>query len=127
MSKRDLSGALAQSVSSATKRGAGKKFERAEEYLEKEAQSAAPIAPNAPAARKAPPRKKVVRDTFSFPQDDYQDIRHLQDRMIALGHVATKSEALRMGLKAALALNDQDLEGVFLELEKLKPGRPKGG
>lgn len=125
MSKRDLSGALAQTVSSANKRGASKKFDRAEEYLEKEAQGAAPIAPNAP--KKKPARKKVVRDTFSFPQDDYQDIRSLQDRMIALGHVATKSEALRLGLKVALALNDQDLEGFFLELEKLKPGRPKGG
>ena len=124
MSKRDLSGALAQTVSSATRKSADKKFDRAEEYLETEAQGATPIAPNAP--RKSPPRKKVVRDTFSFPQDDYQDIRRLQDRMIALGHVATKSEALRLGLKVALALNDQDLEGFFLELEKLKPGRPKG-
>ena len=125
MSKRDLSGALAQTVSSATRRSADKKFDRAEEYLETEAHGAAPIAPNAP--KKPEPRKKVVRDTFSFPQDDYQDIRLLQDRMIALGHVATKSEALRLGLKVALALNDQDLEGFFLELEKLKPGRPKGG
>ena len=125
MSKRDLSGALAQTVSSVSKKGADKKFDRAEKYLESEARGAEPIAPNAP--KKAPPRKKVIRDTFSFPQDDYQDIRRLQDRMIALGHVATKSEALRLGLKVAMALNDQDLEGFFLELEKLKPGRPKGG
>lgn len=124
MSKRDLSGALAQTVAGAKKKGSDQKFERAEQYLETEARGASPIAPNAP--KKKPPRKKVVRDTFSFPQDDYQDIRRLQDRMIALGHVATKSEALRLGLKVALALNDQDLEGFFLELEKLKPGRPKG-
>ena len=126
MSKRDLTGALAQTVSSATKADAAKKFDRAEEYLETDAKKAAPIAPNAPSQKLAPKRKKVIRDTFSFPQEDYLDIKRLQDRLISMGLVITKSEALRLGLKAALGLDDKALEEQFQELEKLKPGRPKG-
>ena len=123
MSKRDLSGALARSVSSAAKQNDDEKFQRAEEYLETKAGKAAPIAPNTPEPKVE--RKKVVRDTFSFPEDDYQDIKRLQDKLIKQGYAATKSEALRLSLKVALGLKGKDLEEAFLRLEKLKPGRPR--
>ncbi len=128
----DLGRALSRSVAlvasrAADDRFAADRFAKADAYLEETA--APPIAPNAPAAADGPPavpaRAKVVRDTFSFPQDDYQLIKAIQDRLIGAGVVATKSEVLRLGLRTLEQLETRALTDGFGQIKKLKPGRPR--
>lgn len=70
-------------------------------------------------------RVKVVRDSFTMPQTDYELITLLKRRSLQFGVETNKSEILRAGL---LALN-QMTEDEFLDkiriVEKVKTGRPK--
>ena len=70
-------------------------------------------------------RKKVVRDTFSLPEGDYEKIARLRERFLTLAKNVNKSEVIRVGLHALEALDDQELLLLVEEkLVKVKPGRP---
>jgi hypothetical protein len=128
MAKRDFNAALSKTVRTAGQPPAFEdRFSRAEAFLER---AAPPIAPNAavpePAAPPPPPPKTVIRDSFSFPEDDYGLIGALQERLLGVRRVATKSEVLRAGLKALVALDDDALAAAFDRVERLKAGRKPG-
>jgi len=72
--------------------------------------------------REAP--QKVVRDSFTMPKDDYAMIAVLKKRATEMGLVARKSELLRAGLKALIALNPTQLKTRLAAVEKIKTGRP---
>jgi len=97
------------------------------------AKAAAKVAPRKPAAN-APPepaskpvkaKAKLVRDSFTMPQADFELIAALKARAIEFRRPAKKSELLRAGLQALSALNDAALRAALDTLAPLKPGRPK--
>jgi hypothetical protein len=68
----------------------------------------------------------VIRDSFTFPDADYQKISELKKLFLSLGINTKKSEILRAGLHALGSLDKARLKEVISKVEKIKPGRPLG-
>jgi hypothetical protein len=85
-------------------------------------------APQPAEAAKAPKGKaKLVRDSFTMPQADFDLIAALKERALGFKRPTKKSELLRAGLQALTSLNDAALQAALNALPPLKPGRPKKG
>ena len=91
----------------------------------------APAQPKAKAATSAQPaaetklkKPKLVRDSFTFPKDEYQAIAGLKQKALGLKHSAKKSEILRAGLKLLNSLNDKAFLAALTNVPALKTGRP---
>lgn len=67
---------------------------------------------------------RVIRDSFSFPEDEYLRLKELKLRLGMLGLDAKKSEILRLGLSVLVQLSDDELSAAMLLLPKVKTGRP---
>ena len=80
--------------------------------------------PNSPRAAAA---RAVVRASFSFPAEDHDLFDLLQQRSIAGGLAATRSELVRAGLRALHDLPPDRLARTLARLEKLRPGPRAGG
>lgn len=65
---------------------------------------------------------KVVRDTFSMPEDDFLLLEKLRSRARKMDLDTNKSELVRAGLRLLAALDDAKLEGLIRNVDKLKPG-----
>lgn len=89
----------------------------------KPASKQAPAAPTE--AKPAGKKPKLVRDSFTMPQQDFDLIAALKKRALAAGHVAKKSELLRAGLHALAGLDESALGMALDGLTKLKAGRPR--
>ena len=100
------------------------------------AKAAAPAAVKTPAKRLAKPaadtpsktpkvKHKLVRDSFTMPQSDFELIEVLKQRAMNFRHAAKKSELLRAGLQVLAALPDAQLEKALARITPLKTGRPK--
>ena len=76
-------------------------------------------------SREVPPkdRAKVVRDNFSFPEEDYQLIESIRRKFISMGKVFNKSEILRLGLIALKDMNENKLNEMSEKIKKIKVGR----
>lgn len=68
---------------------------------------------------------KVVRDSFTMPQSEYQKIAEIKAACLKAKMHVKKSEVLRAGLKLLAELNATKLNQVLNNLEKIKTGRPK--
>lgn len=68
---------------------------------------------------------KLVRDSFTMPAEDWALIAQLKERALVFKRPAKKSELLRAGLQALVALPDAQLKAALERLLPLKPGRPK--
>ena len=88
--------------------------------------SAVKAAPQ-PAMKKAKKehKVKVVRDSFTMPQSEYQKIAEIKAACLKAKMHVKKSEVLRAGLKLLAELNATKLTQVLNNLEKIKTGRPK--
>jgi hypothetical protein len=76
--------------------------------------------------KKAPrPQPKVVRDSFTLPEDDYNLMLGFQDKAMDFRIRATKGEILRAGLHALQKMDDSTFIETLKGVEKLKPGRRK--
>lgn len=85
-----------------------------------------PAAQPAATGKDAKPRKpKLVRDSFTFPKDEYAVIEALKERLASLGQPVKKSELLRAGLKVLAAMTDAGLKASLQAVPSLKTGRPK--
>lgn len=85
-----------------------------------------PAVQPAATGKDAKPRKpKLVRDSFTFPKDEYAVIEALKERLASLGQPVKKSELLRAGLKALAAMPDAALKTALQAVPSLKTGRPK--
>ena len=121
MSKADpLSGALTKSLRDEDA-AVDRRFARADAVLG-EGQGRK----HAPRHSKPAPRKKVVREQFSFSETDYALLPEIQRRCLEGRHSATKSEIVRAGLNALAQMKPKELLAVVKGVEKLKPGPPKG-
>ena len=73
---------------------------------------------------KAGTRKKVIRDNFSMPEEDYALIEEIRRRLLKEHAVArNKSEVLRAGLLALAEMSSSELAGAIDRVAVLKPGR----
>ena len=80
----------------------------------------------APAGAKAQKVKlKLVRDSFTMPQADFELIDMLKQRALDFRHSVKKSELLRAGLQVLAALPHAELQAALERITALKPGRPK--
>lgn len=71
------------------------------------------------------PRKTVIRDNFSMPEEDYALIEEIRQRLLRESAVAkNKSEVLRAGLKLLQRLDSEALLEAAEDVRPLKPGRP---
>jgi len=68
---------------------------------------------------------KVVRDSFTMPQTDYDLIAEIKQKALSNGIHLKKSELLRAGLQVLSKLNSAQLKITVANLEKIKTGRPK--
>lgn len=79
----------------------------------------------APAAKPSKAKHKLVRDSFTMPQSDFELIDVLKQRAMSFRHAVKKSELLRAGLQVLAALPDAQLEKALARITPLKTGRPK--
>jgi len=70
-------------------------------------------------------KQKLVRDSFTMPQVDFDLIDALKARALKSLRPVKKSELLRAGLQALVAMSDAQLQAALEALTPLKPGRPK--
>jgi len=70
-------------------------------------------------------KTKVIRDSFSFPEQDYQKISELKKVCLAAGVHVKKGEILRAGLHLLSALTIEQLKNAVGQVEQVKTGRPK--
>jgi hypothetical protein len=83
----------------------------------------APVA-EAPAAETRAPKLKLVRDSFTIPRTEYQQLEVLKLRLVALLRPTKKSELLRAGVKLLASLADDALLAAVNEVPAIKTGRP---
>ncbi len=79
----------------------------------------------APKKKAATPRPRLVRDSFTMPQDDFALIAALKGRALSAHRHAKKSELLRAGLQALAAMDAQALVASLERLQPIQMGRPK--
>lgn len=70
-------------------------------------------------------RSKLVRDSFTMPEQDFGLIAALKERALNFKRPTKKSELLRAGLQALQLLPDAKLRIALDALVPLKAGRPK--
>ncbi len=69
-------------------------------------------------------KTKVIRDSFSFPEQDYRKISELKKTCLSSGIHAKKSEILRAGLYLLTQLSLDELKQTIENVEKVQTGRP---
>jgi hypothetical protein len=119
--KRNIASALKASVdaqSEADKGRFGEKVAKAEVALAAMHEADKP--------RPRPCRSKVVRDTFTMPPTEHDQLGDLRSRAVALGVVATKSQLVRAGLQLLGQASDKALVDALGALEYVPTGRPSG-
>jgi hypothetical protein len=72
-------------------------------------------------------KARLVRDSFTMPQSDFDLIARLKERALGFKRPAKKSELLRAGLQVLQGLDDALLQTALSALVPLKPGRPRKG
>ncbi len=77
-----------------------------------------------PDSKNTPRKPKLVRDSFTIPKAEYAAIEALKSRAIAMGTSVKKSELLRAGLMALMAMSDAGFKAAVAAVPTLKPGRP---
>lgn len=125
--KQDIKAALSKSLE-AEDNAVRSRFEKAESLLGPKRKKAK--RPKDKDEQRKPPKKpkpskpKVIRDSFSLPEDDYGLIKDLQKRCLGLAQSVSKSELVRAGLHALVKKSDAEIIKTLNRLEKVKTGRP---
>lgn len=88
---------------------------------------AAAVASEPAAVDKPVKRPRLIRDGFTMPESDFALIGMLKTRALSAQREAKKSELLRAGLYALMALDGDALVAALGRLQPLKVGRPKKG
>jgi FtsZ-interacting cell division protein ZipA len=124
--------ASTKAASPATKKVARKPVKKVTAKAPRKVAAQKPASPakkaNSVKAKPAPEQKakkpKLVRDSFTFPKDEYQAIAGLKQKALGLNHSAKKSEILRAGLMLLNGLNDKAFLSALAKVPALKTGRP---
>ncbi|MCF8155227.1 MAG: hypothetical protein K9K35_04420 [Rhodoferax sp.] len=86
--------------------------------------AAKPVAANAITKDVKTKKPKMVRDSFTFPKDEYIVLDALKLRAAKLDTPVKKTELLRAGVKAIAAMTDVALLAALKAVPSLKTGRP---
>jgi len=80
-----------------------------------------------PKAEKAekPKKVKVIRDSFTIPKSEFEQIDALKKRSLSMGVSVKKSELLRAGLLVLRAMSDAAFKSAVATVPVLKTGRPE--
>jgi hypothetical protein len=122
MTKRDMKSALKGSMLSEEK-AVETRFEKAEALFGTKSKTKAGIVKKPTATQEE--KVKVVRDSFTMPQPDYDLIGVLKQRSVKAGFEITKSEIIRAGLQTLSQMSENDFLDRLTQIEKVKTGRPK--
>jgi hypothetical protein len=76
------------------------------------------------AAPKKPSKVKVIRDSFTMPLNEYEEIAKIKEAFKKAGMPVKKSEVLRAGLRVLAKLTAAQKKAELSSLEKIKTGRP---
>jgi hypothetical protein len=68
---------------------------------------------------------KVVRDSFTMPQADYDLLKTLKAQCLKVGVEVNKGELLHTGVQALASLSMPDLEARLKALARVRAGRRK--
>ncbi len=85
----------------------------------------AKVAP-APAPAAPPARPRLVRDSFTMPEQEYAVLATVKQACLKAGFEVKKSELLRIGVALLGQLDMASLRAVLDSLPQLKTGRPPG-
>jgi len=77
-----------------------------------------------PPKKDKPKKIKMVRDSFTMPENDYAILDELKKKCLKSGVHAKKSELLRAGLICLAKLGNADLMKEVAQVEVIKTGRP---
>lgn len=75
--------------------------------------------------KQAPKKPKLVRDSFTIPETDYELFETLKLRALSAGAEVKKSELLRAALATLAKLDDAEFIKTIGLVERIKTGRPK--
>lgn len=73
---------------------------------------------------KKQPKKKIIRDSFTMPENEYSMIAALKKKCLMAGVAVKKSELLRAGLKVLSGMTQANLNKHLSDLAEIKTGRP---
>ncbi len=79
----------------------------------------------APAKAEKPKKPKLVRDSFTMPEDEYALLAKIKKNCVAAGVEIKKSELLRIGVSLLAGMDPKKLQAAQKSLPELKAGRPK--
>ena len=69
-------------------------------------------------------REKMIRDSFTIPKTEFGALTQVKQRAAELGHPVKKSEVLRAGIKALVAMASAPLLAALRAVPSIKTGRP---
>jgi hypothetical protein len=70
-------------------------------------------------------KAKLVRDSFTMPEDEYQVLSDVKKACLKAGLAVKKSELLRVGVALIRDLENAKLKAAIATLPLVKAGRPK--
>ena len=79
----------------------------------------------APAKAEKPKKPKLVRDSFTMPEDEYALLAKIKKNCVTAGFEIKKSELLRIGVSLLAGMDPKKLQAAQKSLPELKAGRPK--
>ena len=132
MAKKDLAAGITKSIQAETQK-VQDRFAKAEQLLEPESTRTShdgdspslPVSSSkAPEPEKPKNQKRVIRDSFTLPTDDYELITTIRERCLDSRVTINKSEVIRAGLHALNEMSNSELLAVVDSLTKIKTGRP---
>ncbi len=81
--------------------------------------------PSAPKkVEKKPTKQKVIRDSFTMPENEYRVLSEIKKKCLAGGIDVKKSELLRAGLQSLAGMSQPALKKQLSKLAEIKIGRP---
>lgn len=116
--KKNLSDSLRASLDEERKAVKSKGFNNLENRIAK----AEAVFDKEPSAAKI---EKVIRDTFSIPEKDYQLLEQCKNRALTAQYAVNKSEIVRAGLILLSNLPEEQFINALQLVKKIKTGRPK--
>jgi hypothetical protein len=76
-------------------------------------------------SKKTPPKVKLIRDSFTFPEADHDLIKQCKKAAIAGGRETKKSEVVRAAIRAFSELPVSQQLAAYGKLQAIAVGRPK--
>ena len=77
------------------------------------------------AQKMKPKKQKMVRDSFTMPESEYQALGDLKKSCLKQGIAVKKSELLRIGVATLSTMTVKQIDTARNKLEKISAGRPK--